>query len=169
MLLSVSILIFFVKENSPSPRSSLTAPLSVPPYNYDEMEARYQRFINESGVSEDFQYESDEITEYSSLGHGESSSELDEWIEISKRMDGSYESEPETAKTEKVKKPTIKKPLLFTCDTCKKDFSGKSSLEKHLRIHRASFICNVPECKKVFPSHGYLTRHMANHEGNKAI
>ena len=56
---------------------------------------------------------------------------------------------------------------VFSCDVCKKVFSSKGNLSKHISLHkpRASLTCNV--CSKSFAERGNLKKHMIIHDKMK--
>lgn len=140
------------------------------------MKAQYDRFMSLSGLASSFQHEDD--SEYSDLDC--ESSDLEEWIKISKKLNSRFHSESTTeelsgkdVKAEKKKKVLVKKLVkiepkkkqIVTCDICQKVFHPLS-LRRHMKVHIKKLTCDVPNCQKVFQSEDNLKRHKLNHSGN---
>ena len=55
---------------------------------------------------------------------------------------------------------------MVTCDICSKNFSSKSSLDKHMHQHRntMAFVCE--ECGQGFPYKSRLLQHQITHSDN---
>ncbi|XP_061574017.1 zinc finger protein 62 homolog [Cololabis saira] len=56
---------------------------------------------------------------------------------------------------------------VFSCSTCRKEFSNSSNLMDHMKIHTGErlYLCNT--CDKTFTYLSYLKRHITTHTGEK--
>lgn len=160
----------FFKETSEDP-GLVTSSL----HDENEMKSQYDRFMSVSGLPSSFQHEAD--SEYSDLDC--ESSDLDEWIKISKQLNGRCQSKCTTKKlsckdvksekkkvlVKKLVKIGPKKSRFVTCDICK-IATSRQNLSRHMKLHVEKLTCDVPNCQKVFQSADSLKRHKLNHSGN---
>lgn len=128
-----------------------------PPYDGDEMEARYLEYIRLTGMTESFKYACSD-----SSSSEEELSDLDEWIKVSKKID----LISGRMKKKKATSLVVKVPDQMICDICSKSFYSRDSIDKHMRVHMAKrFKCSYFPCQKQFHQIGGLHRHIKSHTG----
>lgn len=157
------------------------------------MDARYERFLNVTGLTRDFCQSSDSL-----LDSSEDESDPEEferflqerkdWEPTSDESESEFSSKVITPvplkpassdkKYEMVLRRTsntvLKKPKLvanesnivktFKCEICKKILKSKAGLRLHLNTHK-NLTCDVLKCQKKYETIRGLLRHKESHNG----
>lgn len=146
-------------------------------WDNDEMEMRYRRFLETSGLPEDFTTDpiDDEENEYSDSSESEA-----DGLEPTNGSDSSNGLRSEN------EDPSPKAPITYEaskhrklignsqrsststvkCDICKL-FVLAYHFQSHMKAHEKNYVCSYAACKKRFTTSGSLSTHLKTHNGER--